>query len=155
MKLSKFSVLLPFTLALGLASSASAFADNSSNLTNNTQPVFLTASSFSTLAVIKDYTLNGITNYKEVSPIYINKTGNVTLSLVQWPEDDRYNPNIGYQLVATNADAQTTQEIFVTGTFIGSNNTIRTFTNVHYGSYKLVIKNYGVSALYGNGTLSN
>ncbi|GGI99292.1 hypothetical protein [Paenibacillus hunanensis] len=79
--------------------------------------------------------------------------GDLPITIVQWTDDPAGSPVMGYQLVNDSGfEIPGFNPIFVNGTF-KANNTIRTFTNVPAGTYRVRVINYGSYAVSGNGNI--
>lgn len=102
--------------------------------------------------IYKTFTFTNLVSDVTGGPFQITGSGDVTLSVHQRTADPAYNPLVQYILYQDTVNGYS-QSIFVSGTFTDTN-TIRTFTNVPAGSYKIKIVNYGgASNVYGDGRI--
>ncbi|ODB61376.1 hypothetical protein [Paenibacillus polymyxa] len=108
-----------------------------------------TQETLSAAGIIKTFTFTNLANEVASAPFQINGSGDVNISVHQRTADSKYSPVIQYTLQSSDYS----QSIFINGTFTNTN-TIRTFTNVPEGTYKIVITNYGgASNVFGDGRL--
>ncbi|QZN77389.1 hypothetical protein [Paenibacillus sp. DR312] len=103
--------------------------------------------------IIKTFSFPNLVSDVTSSPFNVSGSGDIQMSVHQRTANPAHNPLVKYTLKSNKSDNSYEQSIYVSGTFTDTT-TIRTFTNVPSGEYRIKIENYGgASNLYGDGRL--